>query len=195
MLGRNAGQVEVSYAAFLPPISFNNVASSAMAEEICRPERSVPHSRRVTLDQARDCRSVEMIVMVVGKYDHVDRGQSIELYPGRNPTSGAGKLHRRGALAPNGIDQDVETGHLDEEGRMSHPGQGEHSRLGAGNHEMRYCPNEDARIRVGPARIPPPFDQRPFEEIQKTMKLGRGPWISEPALWPMMCGELRCSLC
>ncbi len=78
---------------------------------------------------------------------------------------------------------------------MSHPGQGEHSRLGAGNHEMRYCPNEDARIRVGPARIPPPFDQRPFEEIQKTMKLGRGPWISEPALRPMMCGELRCSLC
>ena len=61
--------MEVSHTAFLPPISFNDVASSAMTEEICRPERSVPHSSGVTLDQARDCRSVEMIVMVVGKYD------------------------------------------------------------------------------------------------------------------------------
>jgi hypothetical protein len=165
-----------------------------MAKEICRPERGVPHSSRVTLDQACDCRSVEVIVVVVRKYDHVDRWQSIELYPGRNPTSGAGKLHRRGALAPNGIDQDVETCHLDEEGCMSHPRQGEHSRFGAWNHEMRYCPNEDAWIRVGTARIPPPFDQRPFEEVQKTMELGRGPWISESAFRPMMRRELRCSL-
>jgi hypothetical protein len=55
---------------------------------------------------------------------------------------------------------------------MSHPRQGEHSRLGAGNHEMRYCPNENGGIRVGASRIPPPLDQRPFEEIQKPMELG-----------------------
>ena len=77
---------------------------------------------------------------------------------------------------------------------MSHPRQGQHSRFGTGNHEMRYCPNEDAGIRVGSARVPPSFDQRPFEEIQEPMELGRGPWISEPAFRPMMRGEWRSSL-
>jgi hypothetical protein len=33
-----------------------------------------------------------MIVVIVRKYDHVDWGQSIELYSGGNPTSGTGKL-------------------------------------------------------------------------------------------------------
>jgi hypothetical protein len=77
---------------------------------------------------------------------------------------------------------------------MSDPGQGEHPRFGAGNHEMRYGPNKDAGIRIGPARVPPPFDQRPLEEIQKPMQFGRGPWIPESAFRPMMGGKVRCSL-
>src|SRR4029079_11923097 len=132
-----------------------------------------------------------MVVVVVGKYDHVDRGQSIELYSGRDPPSGTGELHRRGALTPDGINQDVEAGHLEEERRMSHPCQGEHPWFCARNHEMRDGPNEDPGVGVGTARIPSPFDQRPLQEIQKTMELGRWPWVPEAAFRSMMCWELR----
>jgi hypothetical protein len=51
--------------------------------------------------------------MVVGENHRIDWRQSIELNTGWNPTSRTGEGERRGTLAPDRIEQDVETRHLD----------------------------------------------------------------------------------
>jgi hypothetical protein len=130
-----------------------------------------------------------MIVVVVRQDDRIDGRQSVELDSGGNPTSGAYNLERRGALAPDGIDQDVEPGHLDEEARMSDPRKREDFRICPRNYEVRSHPNEHAGIGVGPARISAPFDHRPLEEIQHTMQPRRRPWIPESSFRPMMRGN------
>ena len=72
---------------------------------------------------------------------------------------------------------------------MTDPRQREDLRIRTRDYEVRSHPHEDAGIRVGSARVSAAFDQRPFEEIQHSMQLRRGPWIPESALWPMMRRE------
>ena len=76
---------------------------------------------------------------------------------------------------------------------MSDPRQCEHPGFGAGNHEMRYGPDKHAGIRVRTPRVSPPFDERPFEEIQEPVELGRRPGIPESTFWPMVRGKVHCS--
>jgi hypothetical protein len=59
---------------------------------------------------------------------------------------------------------------------------------------MRYGPDKHAWIRVRTARVSPPFDERPFEEIQKPVEFGRRPGISESTFRPMMRGKVHRSL-
>jgi hypothetical protein len=130
-----------------------------------------------------------MVVVIVGQHDRIDGRQSVELDSGGNPASRAYELERRGPLAPDRIDQDVEPGHLNEKARMSDPRKREDLRICARNYEMRSHPNEHAGIGVGSAWISTPFDHRPLEEIQHTMRLRRRPWIPESSFRPMMRGK------
>jgi hypothetical protein len=65
-----------------------------MAEEVGRSERRVPDGSRVAVDETVDCGSVEMIVVIVGENDYVDRRQSIEFNARGNPPSGSDELQR-----------------------------------------------------------------------------------------------------
>ena len=77
---------------------------------------------------------------------------------------------------------------------MSHPREGEHVRVQRGDHELRNGADKHAGIRVGPTWISPSLDQRPLEEIQKTVEFGGGPRIPESTFRPMVCGKFHRSL-
>ena len=93
MLRRNASQLELSERALLPPVEFPDLASSTLLEEGSHSKRSVPHSGGIAPCDAGDGRGVEVIVVVVGLYDHVDRWKSIELDGCRYPSFRANELN------------------------------------------------------------------------------------------------------
>ena len=104
MLGGNAGQMKLSDTAFIPPISLDYFASSAMAEKVRCSERRIPDSSRVALDKAGDCRSVQVVVVVVG-----ENNQSIG---GNRSNSTPGGTQRRGPANCSGEARSLQMGSI-----------------------------------------------------------------------------------
>jgi hypothetical protein len=183
----NADQAEISDRGFFPPVSFDNFASPTTPEEIAIPQRRIPDCSGVAGCKSGNGGSIQVIVVVVGENHRIDWRQSIELNTGWNPTPRTGEAERRGSLAPDRIEEDVETGHLDQEARVANPCERKRSGFGTWNDEIGIYSSKCARVRVRTARIPAPFDQGPFEKIKQPVQLRRGPWIPESASRPMMC--------
>jgi hypothetical protein len=72
---------------------------------------------------------------------------------------------------------------------MANPGDRELLGIGPRNYIARIGSGENGGIRVRASGNPPPLDDRPFEEIQKTVHARRGPWVSEPALRAVVTGK------
>ncbi len=72
---------------------------------------------------------------------------------------------------------------------MPYPCKGKHPWFGTWNDELWRDSDKNTRIRVGTTGISPSFNQRPLEEIQKSMVLDRGPRIPESPLRSMMDGQ------
>jgi hypothetical protein len=134
----------------------------------------------------RDGRGIEMIVMVVRENYDVNRRQAVEVYGWRNPAPGPEELQRRSALAPDGVDENVEPRDLEQKARMSDPRDRELFRRSSWHYKVRSYSRESARVGIRTARISPPLDQRPLEKIHESVHLRGRPWIPESTVRPMM---------
>src|ERR1700726_38676 len=121
MLGWNASKAQGLYLALLPPISLRHLPSSVGSQERSYPQWCEPRNRGIARGDARDCRGIEVIIVVVGENHGVNRRQAVEVHSWRNPAPGTDELQRRGALAPDGVDENVEPRDLEQERCMSDP--------------------------------------------------------------------------
>ena len=124
--------------------------------------------------------------MVVKQGDCIDRWQAVEIDCRRNPPSRTDELYWRRPLAPDGVRQNIQARYLDKEGGMSDPGECELLRRSPRHDERRIGESEFARVGIGTARISSSLDQRPLQEIRKSMKFSRRPRISKSTTRSMM---------
>src|SRR2546423_3230768 len=107
VLGGNAGESQVCDRAVLPPIPFCYFSGASPPQECTEPKWSEPRDGRVPTGKMRNGCRIEMVIMVVRKYDDIDGRQTIELNTCRHPPFWPRKLDRRCALTEDGIRQDV----------------------------------------------------------------------------------------
>jgi hypothetical protein len=127
--------------------------------------------------------------MVVRQHDDVDWRQTVELNAWRDPPAGTEELDGGGALAPDGINENVETCNLKQEAGVPDPRDRESLGCSAWYYKFRNGPSEDAGVRVGSARIAAPFDERPLEEVHEPMQFRGGPGVSETTFRTMVGRE------
>src|SRR5687767_15466826 len=94
VLGRHAGELKRPNLTLLPPVAFDNAAGPVPTQEVRDAKRREPRNRRITSYQPPDSRDIEVIVVVVGQYDSVDRRQRIEVYRRRYTSPGTRETER-----------------------------------------------------------------------------------------------------
>src|ERR1700716_606641 len=117
--------------------------------------------------------------MVMRENYGVNRRQAVEIHCRWDPAPGSDELQRRSALAPDGVDENVEPRDLEQETRMSDPRDRELFGRSSWHHKLGGDSGEGAPGGVRPGRMPPPLDQRPFEKIHESVHLCGRPGIPE----------------
>src|SRR5258706_461193 len=122
---RCGGDAQCSNLMLLPPIQLDYAASPPLLDENRETQWHDPHRGRVRCCESPDGSIVEMVVVIVRLQHKVERRQLVEANPRGDPAAWTGESHRRRALAPHRIGQNVEPTQLHEEARVSHPRHGE----------------------------------------------------------------------
>lgn len=112
-----------------------------------------------------------MVVMIVRYCDDVDRRQLVESYARSNPALRTGKLYGRCARTPNRIEENIESGHLQQKTAVPYPRQRRSVRRPSRLDELGSGQCKGRRIRVWPARIAATFDECPLEKVAEAMEL------------------------
>src|ERR1700686_2109891 len=120
-----------------------------------------------------------MIIVVVRENHGVNRWQAVEIHGWRDPAPGPDEPQRRSSLAPDGVNENVETRDLNQEARMSDPRNRELFGRSSRHYKVRSDPRERVRVGIRPAPIPPPLNERPLEKILESVQLRGRPWIPE----------------
>ena len=110
--------------------------------------------------------------MVVRNEHCIDWRQPVKIHGRGNPPVRPDELYRRSAIAPYRVCENVQSTDLKQESRVADPGDCEQIRICARNDVVRRYLHENPWVRVRATRISPSLDQRPFEEVQKTVHFG-----------------------
>ena len=135
MLRWNAGELERTDRGLLPPVAFRHLASTARPQEFGDSEGSEPCNRGIAAYEPPDGGSIEMVVVIVGENNGVDRWQIVEVDSGRHHAARTGETERRCPVTPDRIEQKIVSPDLDEKSRVSDPGDRERPRLCPREHE------------------------------------------------------------
>ena len=101
--------------------------------------------------EGRQGRQIEMIVVIVGNQNCIDRREIAKRHSWSDDASGTRPLHGAGALGVNGVDQKIEAARLDQETRVTNRRYAQRSAFDPGRRPV----GERARIGFRPARPPP----------------------------------------
>ena len=129
-----------------------------------------------------------MVEMVVGDDDYVDGGEVIDFQGGGSVSLGSEPLNRGCAVTPHGIGQNIQAADLEEDGRMTDPGDGESIRIIAEEGTIIGDEFELEAVRMLRFAGFTPFTF-PFDEIAEAVFTVRRPGVAE-AVIGMVGGSL-----
>ena len=183
---RRAPDGKLADARFLPPVELEGVARAALPYERRQPEGHEPPRLRMRRGQTPHGAVIQVVVVIVREQHGVDRREPGERDRGGHAAARACELNGRRALAPDGIREQVETPHLQQEGRMPDPGEHESIERRAWDREARHGHRE--RRRIGSARggTREAVDHLPFEDAAQPLRRVVPPRVAEPAGRGMM---------
>jgi hypothetical protein len=136
--------------------------------------------------QATDRRIIEMVVVIVRLQNDVDRRQVVERNPRRHPAPGSRETDRRRALTPHRIDEHVHAADLNQEARMTDPGDEELLGVSAWRLECWRNEREHRGIGIPGSRARRAMHEHPFEETAESRDGLRDPGIAKSAAGPVM---------
>jgi len=131
-------------------------------QKVSDAKRREPGNRRITSYQPPNSRDIEVIVVIVGQYDSVDGRQRIEVNCCWYTSPGTGETKRRSTVAPDRIEQKVQTADLEQKRGVANPGDGEHRGLAAREYESRNGSGKSERLGPPTRRNPSPLEERPL---------------------------------
>src|SRR5688500_14845553 len=167
----------VSHAPFLPPVQFCDVAHTERSHEAAESQGNHPLCTRLRCGEGSHCPRVEMVVVVVREEDDVDRWKLVDGQGGRDEASRADGAPRGRPVAPDGIGENVERPELDEQRRMTDPGDRDFRCLRARQPHRRAYALQGASAVIAGKRVSQPVPA-PLQQARDT-RLGEAPRIAK----------------
>jgi hypothetical protein len=125
MAGRNGGDADgIGKLGGLPPIEFGDLGidGNFFGDQSWSDAERNSEVRFPLAHEAAESGHVEMVVMIVALQYEMNFGEMFEANAGRAMASGTGKRNRAGALRPDGIEQDVDSFELQQDGGVADEG-------------------------------------------------------------------------
>ena len=106
----------------LPPVQLSRSLDPPARHELGQADGHDPARRRLQANQAPDGVGVQVVVVVVGDEDQVQRRQLGQIEGRGHPAHGPGESDRRGSTAPDGIGEHVDGPELEQGAGVPQPG-------------------------------------------------------------------------
>ena len=174
--GARDGQTKVVCRLAIPPAVLADRRRAEPPQLAAHTDRRHPPGFRVAPNDASQRAAIEVVVVIVGEDDEVQRRQVVERDTRADPAPRSRETERRGALAPHRIGQHVERSQLQQRAGVSDPRHRQGAVAGARGVKRRRRDREARGRRVG--RPPRPRAlAHPFEHRAETGHGAAGPGV------------------
>ena len=130
VLGRRADHRQPPELDAVPPVHLDHLGDPPLPEPLAEPQRH-EEPRLVLAGQAVHRRRVEVVIVIVGDHDRVDRREVGEGETRWDEAARPGEADRTRSVTPDGVSQNVDPVELDQERGVADPGGGRMRPVGA----------------------------------------------------------------